>query len=100
MKRIMCLLLAIMMMMATLAFASAEEVKITFYTENATNGANEARLAAFNALYPNIKVELVEMPAGSTDRMQMLSTVLQAKDSSLDVFIVDCTWPERSEERR
>ncbi len=61
MKRIMCLLLAIMMMMATLAFASAEEVKITFYTENATNGANEARLAAFNALYPNIKVELVEI---------------------------------------
>ncbi len=94
MKRIMCLLLAILMM-ATLAVASAdEEVKITFYTENATNGANEARLAAFNALYPNIKVELVEMPAGSTDRMQMLSTVLQAKDASLDVFIVDCTWPE------
>ncbi len=94
MKKLLVLILAVVMIVLSFSALAADEVKITFYTENATNGANEARLAEFEAQYPNIKVELVEMPAGSTDRMQMLSTVLQAKDDSLDVFIVDCTWPE------
>lgn len=91
------LLTALMALMLCLQLAVAEEheeVTLCLYTENATNGANEARLAEFEALYPWIHVDLVEMPAGSTDRMQQLSTILQSHDSSMDVFIVDCTWPE------
>lgn len=71
-----------------------EAVTITLYADSATNGANEARVEAFEALYPWITIDLVEMPAGSSDRVRTLSTVLQAKDDSMDVFIIDCTWPE------
>lgn len=91
---VLALVLALCSAFSLAAAESHEEVNLCIYTENATNGANEARLAGFEALYPWIHVELVEMPAGSTDRMQLLSTVLQAHDSSMDVFIVDCTWPE------
>ena len=98
MRKIMSLLLAIVVAAFPLLPAAAEEheeVTLYFYTENATNGANEARLAEFSALYPWIHVELIEMPAGSTDRMQLLSTNLQARENGeMDVFIVDCTWPE------
>ena len=43
---------------------------------------------------PWITVDLVEMPAGASDRVRTLSTVLQAKDDSMDAFLIDCTWPE------
>lgn len=97
MRKTLSMILAIIMLAAGTTFGIAEgqeTVKLCIYTENATNGANEARLAGFSALHPEIEVELVEMPAGSSDRMQMLSTVLQSQDSGMDVFIVDCTWPE------
>ena len=96
-KGLILLMAVVLLTVSCISLVPAEgqgEVTICIYTENATNGANEARLAEFEKLYPNIHVDLVEMPAGSTDRMQMLSTVLQAHDSSMDVFIVDCTWPE------
>lgn len=71
-----------------------EPVTITLYADSATNGANEAKIEAFQNLYPWITVDLVEMPAGSSDRVRTLSTVLQAKDDSMDAFLIDCTWPE------
>ena len=97
MKRILALILAFVMILAMGSLASAEEhkpVTINLYCDSATNGANEARKAAFEAQYPWITVELVEMPAGSSDRIRTLSTVLQAKDDSMDAFLIDCTWPE------
>ena len=71
-----------------------EPVTITLYADSATNGANEAKIEAFQNLYPWITVDLVEMPAGAADRVRTLSTVLQAKDDSMDAFLIDCTWPE------
>ncbi|MDY2836037.1 MAG: ABC transporter substrate-binding protein [Candidatus Aphodomonas sp.] len=97
MKRILALILAFVMILAMGSLASAEEhkpVTINLYCDSATNGANEARKAAFEAQYPWITVELVEMPAGSSERIRTLSTVLQAKDDSMDAFLIDCTWPE------
>lgn len=98
MRKVIGLLLVLALLTCSLLPAVAdehEEVTLYFYTENATNGANEARLAEFSALYPWIHVELIEMPAGSTERMQLLSTNLQAgENGDMDVFIVDCTWPE------
>lgn len=63
-----------------------EPVTITLYADSATNGANEAKIEAFQNLYPWITVDLVEMPAGASDRVRTLSTVLQAKDDSMDAF--------------
>ncbi len=60
-----------------------EPVTITLYADSATNGANEAKIEAFQNLYPWITVDLVEMPAGASDRVRTLSTVLQAKDDSI-----------------
>lgn len=71
-----------------------DPVTLTLYADSATNGAHEKRIEAFEALYPWITVELVEMPAGSSDRVRTLSTVLQAQDSSMDAFLIDCTWSE------
>lgn len=71
---------------ATQAQEEHKPVTITLYSDSATNGANEAKVEAFEELYPWITVEVVEMPAGSSDRVRTLSTVLQAKDDSMDAF--------------
>lgn len=71
-----------------------EIVKITYYSNpNTNNNINDA-VKLFEAKNPNIKVSVVEMPSESTKKQQTLSTVLQAKDSAMDVFAIDATWPE------
>jgi multiple sugar transport system substrate-binding protein len=54
---------------------------------------NQNIIAEFQKKYPNVDVELVELPTETDKKLQTMSTILQAKDSSMDVFDIDCTWP-------
>ena len=47
----------------------------------------------FEKANPNIKIQLVDLPAESNKKLQTVSTIMQAQDPSLDVFEMDCTWP-------
>ena len=98
MKKVILMLLALVMCFSCVcvhAEDAHEPVTLTIYADNATYGANEARLESFMKQYPWITVEMVELSSGSTDRVATLGTMLQAKDDSMDVYIVDCTWPQQ-----
>lgn len=69
-------------------------VKLTFYCNSVVNNDTPDIIAAFNEQYPNIEVEYVELPADATKKNQTISTILQAKDDSMDVFLIDTTWPD------
>lgn len=71
-----------------------ETVELTYYTLPGYQEQNAEAIAMFNKQYPNIKVSLVELPTDSNKQFQTLSTVMQAHDSSIDVFEIDCTWPQ------
>lgn len=71
-----------------------EEVQLTFYANPSDNGAAAKVVENFEKEYPWIQVEIVEMPSGTDDRKTSLSTVLQAQDDSIDVCLIDCTWPD------
>lgn len=70
---------------AVLLKASMNRLPLRF-TQTLQRTANEAKIEAFQNLYSLITVDLVEMPAGASDRVRTLSTVLQAKDDSMDAF--------------
>lgn len=71
-----------------------EPVTLTFYANPSDNGAAAKVVEGFEAEYDWIDVEIVEMPSGTDDRKTTLSTVFQAQDDSVDVCLIDCTWPD------
>lgn len=71
-----------------------EPVTLTFYANPSDNGAAAKVVEGFEAEYDWIDVEIVEMPSGTDDRKTTLSTVFQAQDDSIDVCLIDCTWPD------
>lgn len=78
---------------ATDASGSGETVTINYYGRPDDNGVESAIVANFEKENPDIKVNYVELPDSSNDRLKTISTVLQVGDSSIDVFAGDVVWP-------
>lgn len=74
--------------------ASGESIELVYYCNPTKNNDNPDIAAAFTKENPGITVQLVELPTDTNKKNQTLSTVLQAQDSSMDVFNIDCTWPQ------
>ncbi len=72
---------------------SGEPVTINYYGRPDDNGVESAIVANFEKENPDIKVNYVELPDSSNDRLKTISTVLQVGDSSIDVFAADVVWP-------
>jgi len=70
-----------------------ESVTINYYGRPDDNGVESTIVTAFEKEYPNVKVNYVELPDSSNDRLKTINTVLQAGDSSIDVFAGDVIWP-------
>lgn len=93
-KRLLSVLLATTMVMGMPMVCKAEDkVKLTFYCNAVLSNDTPDIIEAFNEEYPNIEVEYVELPSDATKKNQTLSTILQAQDDSMDVFMIDTTWP-------
>ncbi len=71
----------------------AGTVTVNYYGRPDDNGVESAIVAAFEESHPDIKINYVELPDSSNDRLKTINTVLQAGDSSIDVFASDVTWP-------
>jgi len=70
-----------------------EMVELNYYSHPDEKGERNAMILAFEEQYPNVKVNLVELPTDTSKKLTMLSTVLQAEDPSLDIFDADVIWP-------
>ena len=68
-------------------------VTINYYGRPDDNGVETAIVTAFEEANPDIKVNYVELPDSSNDRLKTINTVLQAGDASIDVFAGDVVWP-------
>lgn len=77
----------------TEAAQAGEPVTINYYGRPDDNGVETTIVAAFEEAHPSIKVNYVELPDSSNDRLKTINTVLQAGDSSIDVFAGDVVWP-------
>ncbi|GMQ56882.1 ABC transporter substrate-binding protein [Vallitalea sediminicola] len=70
-----------------------KEVTLNYYSHVDENGTLTNIINKFHEENPNIKVNVVELPADTNKKLQMISTALQAEDDSLDMFDADVTWP-------
>lgn len=71
-----------------------ENIKLTYYCIPDAAKVVPMKVELFQKEYPNVTVDIVELPNDASERLTTISTVLQSKDSSLDVFDMDVTWPE------
>ncbi|MFI3176486.1 MAG: extracellular solute-binding protein [Eubacteriales bacterium] len=74
--------------------STQEQIELTYYCIPDPEGIVPEKVAMFNEEYPYVTVTVVELPTDTAERLATVSTILQAKDSSLDVFDFDCTYPE------
>ena len=92
-------ILVIMIMLAAcsvFAGGSSEKkdgpVTITYYGRPDVELEREI-IASFEAENPGIKVNYVELPSSSNDRLKTIQTVLQSQGTEMDVFAGDACWP-------
>jgi multiple sugar transport system substrate-binding protein len=70
-----------------------ELVELNYYSHPDEKGVMSKMIEKFQEENPNIKVNLIELPADTNKKLTMISTALQAEDSSMDVFDADVIWP-------
>lgn len=76
------------------AAGQEESIKLTYYCIPDAAKVVPMKVELFQKEYPNVTVDIVELPNDASERLTTISTVLQSKDSSVDVFDMDVTWPE------
>ncbi|WP_240420144.1 ABC transporter substrate-binding protein [Paenibacillus periandrae] len=72
---------------------SAEKVKIVFGQGADQTEGTKKLVAAFQAKFPNIEVELREFPNDSSQTHDQLVTILGGKSAEVDVINLDVVWP-------
>lgn len=71
----------------------SEIVELNYYSHPDEKGERNAMIEAFEAEHPGVKVNLIELPTDTSKKLTMISTVLQAEDTSMDIFDADVIWP-------
>ncbi|MEA1911101.1 MAG: extracellular solute-binding protein, partial [Spirochaetota bacterium] len=85
-------------MISTVVFAGGAKdsdgpVELNWYAHQSTfNNTQEQIIAEFNKKYPDIKVNLIELPENTSDKLQALLIALRSGDDSIDFFNADVTW--------
>jgi multiple sugar transport system substrate-binding protein len=105
MKKIILQLVIMVMVMSVLTgcgssngekvSSTAEEAQIhtiTYFGRPDEKGFETKIIKQFETENPNIKVNYVELPEDTDKKLQTINTILQAKDSSMDVFVGDVVW--------
>lgn len=87
------ILLSVVVIMLITVSVNAEDIVLNYYSHGIENGTRLEIIDEFEATHPGIKVNLVELPQDTNKKLQMINTVLQAQDNSMDVFDSDVTWP-------
>lgn len=70
-----------------------ELVEINYFSHGIEDGTRSAMISSFEALHPEIKINLIELPSNTDDKLQVLINALKQKNTRVDVFDADVTWP-------
>jgi multiple sugar transport system substrate-binding protein len=95
MKRIISVMVAALLLLSvgTGVWAEEEQIVIKLFYGTDSTGAMHKIINAFEADYPQYKVNWVEAPASQDTAHDMLVTSLAAGESVYDVFSCNVIWP-------
>lgn len=98
MKKIVLCILAFSLTAAVFAAGSKDSsaggtVTLNWFSHAPSlEATQEEIIAKFNETHPNIKIQVIELPEATNDKLQALLITLQSGDSSVDFFNADVTW--------
>ncbi len=87
------LVLASLLTLFSVSALAQEAVVLNYYTKADPTGIVAEICSRFEAAHPGVTINRIDLPEGSDKTLQVISTVLQAKDSSMDLYDSDVTWP-------
>ena len=96
MKKMLSMILAVaclMMALGTFPAMAEEQTVINLFYGTDSTGALQQIIDAFEAAYPQYKVNWIEAPASQDTSHDMLVTSLAAGESVYDVFSCNVIWP-------
>ena len=70
-----------------------EQVVINYYSQPDINGVVSEIISNFEKLHPDIKVNLVELPPNTDDKLITIKKAFQSGEMQVDVFDSDIVWP-------
>ncbi len=97
MKKGILLILVLSIITAGTIFGGGQQekgpVELNWYAHASTfNNTQETIIEKFNETNPDIKINLIELPENTSDKLQALLIALRSGDGSIDFFNADVTW--------
>ncbi len=95
---VIMLILSLTLVLAVHASGGKESVQdgpvtLNWYAHAATLSNTQAEIVAeFNKQYPDITINVIELPEDTSGKLQALLIALRSGDSSVDFFNADVTW--------
>ena len=71
----------------------SEQIVINYYSQPDINGVVSEIISNFETMNPNIKVNLVELPQNTDDKLITIKKAFQSGEMQVDVFDSDVVWP-------
>ena len=88
----MAIAVAASMALAGTALADGDREVVTFFSQDAGNGAVEALIEAYEAAQDKYEINWVVAPKDTTEVKTMLNTALAAGSTEYDVVRIDTVW--------
>lgn len=92
MKKTLILILVLVITLSLNSFVRAEAT-INYFTGKDTTGTKTLMVEMFEREYPDINVELTELPANTDKQHDTYVTKFMSSDSSVDIIEMDIMWP-------
>jgi ABC-type glycerol-3-phosphate transport system substrate-binding protein len=92
MRKITLLLFAVSFLLLTGCGKNDGRTLVTYYGRPNEKGFETMVIAEFEKRNPDIKINYVELPENTDQKLKTINTILMARDSSMDVFIGDVVW--------
>lgn len=99
MKKLNFLILVFSILIGGTVFGSGQQeeptgpVELNWYAHASTfNNTQQTIIDKFNETYPDISINLIELPENTSDKLQALLIALRSGDGSIDFFNADVTW--------
>ncbi|MCT4662366.1 MAG: ABC transporter substrate-binding protein [Tissierellales bacterium] len=73
--------------------SSDSKIEINYFSHGIEDGTRSAIISSFEVLHPDIKINLIELPSNTDEKLEILINALKQKNTRVDVFDADVTWP-------
>lgn len=70
-----------------------EVVVLNYYSQPDKNGVMKDIISDFESLNPRIKINLIELPDNTDDKLRMIKDSFQSETAMADIFGSDSVWP-------